>query len=505
MKHKCTVVNTVYTSCGFTLSCRERSLEQFASSGLAGKGCNGNSELATNSARCIHSPLCPTKKGTCNKKTNSMNKNIISIFIILILLTISGKVSSKDIQPDVTSYHLKIEPNIDEGTIKGSVVINFQVYKEMDSVIFNSGNLTIEKVIGSNVEGYKKANKNLVVYLSKRDCIQNQIVIDYSGYPKKGLLFDKENNQAYTSYFTSDWMICNDSPEDKAIFHIDITVPSDKTCIASGELVNKVQQNDKVLYSYQQNTETPSYTYGFAIGKYHEAEEKYGKVLLKYYSQNYSGDTLKAIFKETPAVISFFEEKSGINYFQSTYSQVLTGKYYQEMSGFSMLKNTYGEMVLQDSTETNLISHELAHQWWGNRITCKGWNHFWLNEGMATFMSAAYNEYRFGTKVYLANIESYYKVYEEIKKRGNDRSLVFESWANPSKDDRNLVYFKGAYVIHLLKEKLGDDAFWKAIRYYSTKYIGKSVDTADFQKAFEESSGIDLDNFFKEWVYKSDM
>jgi aminopeptidase N len=284
-----------------------------------------------------------------------MNKNIISIFIILILLTISGKVSSNDIQPDVISYHLKIEPNIDEGIIKGSVVISFQVDKKMDSVIFNSGNLTIDKVIGSNVKSYKKINKNLVVYLSKRDCIQNEIVIYYSGYPIKGLIFDKEKNQPYTSYFTSDWMICHDSPEDKSVFHIDITVPTDITCIASGELVNKVQQNGKVLYSYQQNTETPSYTYGFAIGKYYKAEEKYGKVLLKYYSQNYSGDTLMAIFKETPTMISFFEEKSGIYYFQSTYSQVLTGKYYQEMSGFSMLKDIYGKMVLQDSTETNLI------------------------------------------------------------------------------------------------------------------------------------------------------
>jgi aminopeptidase N len=145
----------------------------------------------------------------------------------------------------------------------------------------------------------------------------------------------------------------------------------------------------------------------------------------------------------------------------------------------------------------------MAHQWWGNQITCKGWNHFWLNEGMATFMSAAYNEYRFGKKVYLSNIESYYKVYEGIINRGNDRSLVFEDWSNPSKDDRNLVYFKGAYVLHLLKEKLGDEAFWNAIRFYSTRYIGESVETANLQKAFEESSGIILDDFFNEWVYKT--
>lgn len=173
------------------------------------------------------------------------------------------------------------------------------------------------------------------------------------------------------------------------------------------------------------------------------------------------------------------------------------------MSGYSTLKGNYGKLVLKDSTEANLISHELAHQWWGNRITCKNWNHFWLNEAMATYLSAAYNEYRFGKEKYQSDIESYYKVYEAIKNRNNDKPLVFESWSNPSGDDRNLVYFKGAYVLHLLREKLGDEVFWKAIKFYSTKYFGKSVETADFQKAMEESSSVQLDDFFNEWIYKN--
>ncbi len=432
-----------------------------------------------------------------------MYNNIISFLVALALLLISSKVSPQNIQPDVTSYHLSIEPNIVESTIKGSVIINFQLNSNADSVIFKSGNLEIDNVNGNNVIGYKKIEKDLIVYLSKRNGLKNKIVVDYQGQPRRGLIFEKENNKAYTCYFTSDWMVCNDSPEDKAIFQLDIAVPFGKSCIASGELVNKKEKSNKVLYSYQLSTASPSYTYGFAIGKFNEAEEKQNGVKLKYYSLNYTTEQIKEIFKETPGMISFFEEKSGIKYFQSTYSQVLTGKFYQEMSGFSMLKDKYGEMVLQDSTETNLISHEMAHQWWGNQITCKGWNHFWLNEGMATFLSAAYNEYRFGKEDYHSNIESYRKVYEGIKNRGNDRSLVFENWDNPSKDDRNLVYFKGAYVIHLLKEKLGDERFWDAIRFYSIKHIGKTVETSDFQKAIEESSEVDLNDFFNEWVYKT--
>ena len=263
-----------------------------------------------------------------------MHKTITSIFITIILLTISGKVCAKDIQPDVTSYHVTIDPNIDERSISGSVMINFLLNSSMDSVIFNSGNLEIDTISGDQVKGFKKVNHDLIIYLSKRTCKKNEIVIDYHGHPKKGLIFDPEHNQKYTLYFTSDWMICNDSPEDKALFYLDITVPIDKTCIASGEFADKVQQNDKMLYSYQQNTESPSYTYGFAIGNYNKAEVKYGDVILIYYSQDYTSDQLMKVFKETPAMISFYEEKSGVKYFQTTYSQILTGKHYQEMSGY---------------------------------------------------------------------------------------------------------------------------------------------------------------------------
>lgn len=430
-----------------------------------------------------------------------MKKTIILIFTLLLLLTTSCEVNPIERELDVTSYHLTIEPDIDNGFISGSVVINFKVSNNIDTVVFKAGNLEVKKVTGEHVSGFDKDKKNLIVYLSERNSIENQISIDYQGYPKLGLNFDQKQNQAYTAYFTSRWMVCNESPQDKALFHLDITAPNDKVCVASGELVKKVQQNDKTIYSYELNSESPSYTYGFAIGDYKEIEEKHNDVILKYYSLNYSLEETKNIFKETPAMISFFEERSGVKYFQSVYSQILTGHYYQEAAGFSLLKDVYGKMVLQDSTETNLISHEMAHQWWGNQITCKGWNHFWLNEGMATFMSAAYNEYRFGKEVYLSNIESYRKVYEGIKERGNDRCLVFEEWKNPSRDDRNLVYFKGAYVLHLLKEKLGDDEFWKAIRLYSTSHFGKSVETVHLQKAFEESSGINLEEFFNKWVY----
>jgi aminopeptidase N len=430
-----------------------------------------------------------------------ITKNIF-IFSIILLLATSVQARSKDFELDVISYHLTIEPNIDKKYIRGTVVIKFQIENDVNSVAFKSGNLVIDKVIGDNVASFEKRDGGLIIKLSEREKKENEITIDYHGNPTNGLLFDPDRGQIFTVYSTSQWMICNDSPGDKALFHLKISIPAGKDCIASGQLVSQVRKKDKIQYSYQQNYESPPYTFGFAIGNFNQTEEKSGDILLRYYSQDYPSDQLIAIFRETPTMLSFFEEKSGVEYDQPMYSQILIGDHYQEMSGYSTLKDTYGKLVLKDSTETNLISHELAHQWWGNRVTCKNWNHFWLNEAMATYMSAAYNEYRFGEEKYQSDIGSYYEVYEAIKTRGNDKPLIFANWSNPSRDDRNLVYFKGAYVLHLLREKIGDEIFWEAIKFYTTKYFGESVETGDFQKAVEESSGVQLDDFFNEWIYK---
>jgi aminopeptidase N len=136
-------------------------------------------------------------------------------------------------------------------------------------------------------------------------------------------------------------------------------------------------------------------------------------------------------------------------------------------------------------------------------VTCVNWNHFWLNEGVATFMAAAYKEHRFGREEYLREIEGNRLNYERVRDAGKDKSLVFPNWSNPTAEDRTLVYDKGAYVLHLLREELGERAFWDGLRRYTRNYFGKSVTTADFQATMERASGKNLQQFFSRWVYLS--
>jgi aminopeptidase N len=447
--------------------------------------------------------------------TPNTNKNVLlatmvtkKTFILLAFLfcifpyTATSQTENEGPKLNVLDYRTNLEVDVEERYIRGDVTINFLLNTNTHEVIFSSGGLQITGVIGESVESYMQQDKKLIIKLISRATNENRVQIFYNGKPSRGFVIP-EPGQAHTVYFTSEWMVCNDSPNDKAKFAIDLLIPSEKICIASGTLVKKDLKGEKVLYSWSQDYEMPTYTYGFVIGSFNKFEARHREIALNYYSKNHTSSELEVIFSKTRDMIHFFEERSGISYAQNSYSQILIGNHYQEMSGFAVLNDSYGKLVLRDSTETNLISHELAHQWWGNLITCESWNHFWLNEGFATFMSAAYNEHRFGDEKYNSDVDSYFKVYKAIRDGGKDKPLVFNSWSNATKDDRNLVYFKGAYVLHLLRLELGEQKFWYGIKSFSQEYFGKSVNTFQFQKSMEKASGQNLNKFFNKWIYGS--
>jgi len=423
-------------------------------------------------------------------------------FLLIILscfLTIA--VYSQNAELDVLSYELTLEPDIQSQSIKGSVLIQFEVAEDIKEISLDAAQLQIDEVTGTTVLSFKKVNSRLVIALSPQEQRQHEVTICYHGNPKQGLLFNPDLNQAHTVYFTEQWMVCNSKPSDRATFSLNLLLPKGMQSIASGKSLGVEGKAEKELHKWHQAYETPPYTYGFVVGSFTQATEQSGDVKLNYYSSELNEDALKKVFTETANILEFFEGKSGIEYVQDSYSQILIGDNYQEMSGLSVLAKSYPDFVFKDSSEIHLTSHELAHQWWGNMITCEDFGHFWLNEAFAVYMSSAFSERQFGAKKYKADIAIYKSIYDDLVARGKDRPLVFKVW-RPSRENRNVVYYKGAYVLHLLRQKLGDEVFWKGIRTYSTRYFGKSVKTEDFKSAMEEATSTNLDDFFDTWVYK---
>jgi aminopeptidase N len=130
----------------------------------------------------------------------------------------------------------------------------------------------------------------------------------------------------------------------------------------------------------------PSHTFGFAASRFTDVMESRNGHRLRYLGSDSSAAELRRIFADSAEMMRFFEDRAGVPYREATYTQALVANTAgQEMSGFSVMSEDYGRAVLGDPRTESLIAHELAHQWWGNSVTCAAWTHMWLNEGFATF------------------------------------------------------------------------------------------------------------------------
>ena len=405
---------------------------------------------------------------------------------------------------DVRHYSATIEPDIAGKSVKGTVEIQFATDSQEPE--FNCGNLVIDSVrLAGKALKFSVRDRVLRVSLPTSSRSNQTIEIEFHGTPKYGIQFFPDRQQVYTVFSTSQWMVCNDDPSDRATLTFKLILPASLVSVANGQFVaQREAANNKRVSEWIQKTPMPTYLFGFAAGPFKVFKEKHRGVEFQYFATDYNESEVRRIFRDTPDMLRFFETRAGMKYVDKTYTQVLAaGGVAQEMSSFTALRESYGKQVLENEQAVWLGAHEFAHQWWGNLVTNRDWNHFWLNEGITNFMTAAYLEHRFGRAAYLREIENYRANYEKVRAAGKDKSLVFPNWLSPTRDDRTLVYDKGAYVVHLLREEMGDAAFWRGLRLFTRRHFGKSVVTTDFIAAMEEAHGKSLKEFFAKWVYLS--
>jgi aminopeptidase N len=203
-------------------------------------------------------------------------------------------------------------------------------------------------------------------------------------------------------------------------------------------------------------------------------------------------------------MIALFEKMSGVKYPWAKYSQVVVRDFVfggmENTSATTMTENILlDRKAAVDFTSDDLISHELAHMWWGDLLTCRDWSHGWLNESFATYFECLWDEHHRGLDEYRQGIITNTKLYIEERYR---RPIVTNVFRDPIDIFDRHLYEKGSVVLHMLRELLGDDQFFRSIQRYCREHQERNVVTQDLIDTIAAETGRNLEWFFDQWVFK---
>jgi aminopeptidase N len=342
------------------------------------------------------------------------------------------------------------------------------------------------------------------------------VEVDYRCAPRRGLYFNAPDSaypnrprQVWTQGEDEDsryWFPCYDSPNERFTSEIVVTVPRGWNTVSNGRLVSAREDGVTRTCHWSQEAPHPTYLVSLVAGEYSELTERWNGTPLVYYSPPGREEDTRRAFGKTPEMMQFFSQKIGTPYPWAKYSQVTVADFiFGGMENTSATTMTdallHDERAHLDFSTDSIVAHELAHQWWGDLLTCRDWSHGWLNEGFATYFDLLFKEHDLGLDEFRYAVYQDARSYLEEDSRRYRRPIVSNVYNQPvDLFDRHL-YEKGGLVLHMLRFVLGDEQFWKAMGHYCNAHRGRSVTTRDLERSIEEATGKSLDWFFHQWVY----
>jgi len=344
------------------------------------------------------------------------------------------------------------------------------------------------------------------------------VVVRYRCTPRRGLYFIRPDEQyparptqAWSQGQDEDnrgWFPCFDHPNVKSTSEVIATVPKQMTVLSNGTLVADEVAGERRTVHYKQEVAHASYLVTLVAGEYAHLSERAGGVELHYFvNPGREGDGPRT-FGNTGKMIELFAERTGRAYPWPRYSQITVAEFIfggmENTSATTLTDQTlHDERAHLDFSSEPLISHELAHQWFGDLLTCRSWSEGWLNEGFATYMELVWKEHIAGRDEADYDRLGDQEAYLDEDAHRYRRPIVTNVFHEPIDVFDRHLYEKGGCVLHMLRSELGDARFWKAIKHYVHKHAGGSVETRDLARAVDEATGWNPDRFFEQWVWKA--
>lgn len=393
----------------------------------------------------------------------------------------------------------------------------------LTQLTFDAADLDVQSVwLGDTSLEYRHEGEKLYITLAEPAVAGQDLTLEiaYNVTPRRGLYFiapepeyPHKISHVWSQGQDTDnhyWLPCFDAPNQKSTTEMRVVVPEDFSVVSNGALVENSHdpQAKTRRFHWKQIIPHSSYLITLAAGPFSEIVDKWEDIPVPYYVLPGREEEARISLGQTPAMVGFFSEKIGVRYPYEKYATVCVQDFIfggMENTTATTLTDTtlHDKRADQDFSSEPLLAHELAHQWFGDLLTCRDWSHGWLNEGFATYFEALWREHNLGHDEFIYEMHANAQNYFQEDKERYRRPLVAYTFNAPiDLFDRHL-YEKGSLVLHMIRYLLGETGWWKAINHYVTKHRGQNVISADFERAIEEATGRNLQYFFEQWVYKA--
>ena len=305
------------------------------------------------------------------------------------------------------------------------------------------------------------------------------------------------------------WFPTIDKPNQKTTEEIYMTVPSKYVTLSNGLLISQKNNADGTRTDYwKMDLPHAPYLFFMGVGDYAIIKDSHNGKEVSYYVEKEYAPVARKIFGETPAMIGFYEKITGVPYPWPKYSQI-TGRDYVSGAMENTSATLHTDALQQNARQLvdgnkfeEYVSHELFHQWFGDLVTTESWSNITVNESMADYSETLWNEYRHGKDAADEHIEENRQIY--LNNSENEKKDLVRFYYNDKEDVfDHISYEKGAAILHMLRNYIGDSAFFRSLNKYLSDNKFKSAEAQQLRLAFEEVTGQDLNWFWSQWYFGS--
>jgi aminopeptidase N len=442
----------------------------------------------------------------------------ISIFGGMLLLASPCSADTYPRQPgvDVLHYAFRLTLRDESDEIEGSATVDVKFLRDglaefaldLASPAAGKGMTVSAVACRGAVAKFEHKDDRLRIALDPSPATgeRRSFSVAYRGVPSAGLRIGK-NRHGERTFFSDNWpdrarrwLPAVDHPSDKATSEFFITAPARYQVVSNGLLQEETDLGDgRRLTHWKQSVPIAPWLIALGVAQFtaHHAGTVRGIPMETWVFHQDRDAVVPALEDPARRVLEFFIEHIGPYPYEKVAGVQAAG-----LGGGMELASSifYGERNVTGRGVDNLVAHEMAHQWFGDAVTERDWDDIWLSEGFATYFALLFLEHDKGRDAFVAGLERSREIVFATEKSHPELAVIHQNLADTRKVLNRLVYEKGAWVLHMLRARLGTQTFWSGIREYYRRHRDGNVSTDDFRHVMEEVSGQDLAEFFQQWL-----